>query len=250
MIRKIFVLAFACLFSLFGLTACSTSAPMPAPTKPVASPVETAESIAIPSASPSAPSDDQLKKEQVAKFAYMQDANRLQEFEASGYKTAKVMIAKDVMSGKYGKPVVQRITLFDQPALDVSVGKYDDKSALFAQFYVDLDKSDNPNWTTVWNFTVMAPGHEFVMITDSVHDWPTTIDGKSVDLQYSVAYGETSLDTTMSTCIWPNIEQERMFCQNDDQTRVMEDMSSADYHALRIMAETMSDLYGPMWYKG
>lgn len=241
----------ATLLSLFGFTACSTGTPpMPAPTNSVVSPIEATEPIATPSPSPTALTDDQLEKEQVAKFDYMQDANRIQKFEASGYKTAKVMIAKDVMSGKYGKPVVQRITLFDQPALDVSVGKYDDKSKLFAQFYVDLDKSDNPNWTTVWNFTVMAPGHDFVMITDTVHDWPTTIAGKSVDLQYKVAYGNTSLDTTMETCIWPGLEQEKMFCQKDDQTRVMEDMSSADYRALSLMAETMSDLYGPMWYKG
>lgn len=252
MIRKIFVLAFACLFSLLGLTACSASTPpMPAPTKSVAAPVETAEPIATPSASPSALSDDQLRKEQVDKFAYMQDANRLQEFKESGYNIAKVKIARDVMSGKYGKPVVRRITLFDRPALDVSVGKYDDKSTLYAQYYVDLDKSGNPDYKTVWNIAVMAPGHDYFTISDTVHDWPTTIDGKSVDLQYRTAYGENGLITKMETCLWPGLEQERMFCQEFGRaTKTVEDMSSVDHRALELMAETMSDLYGPEWYKG
>ena len=242
----------ATLLSLFSVTACSASTPpMPAPTKPVASPVETASPIATPSASPSALTDDQLKKEQVDKFVYMQDASRLRKFEESGYSIAKIKIAKDVMSGKYGEPVVEHITLYDLPALSVSVGEYDDNSRLYAWYFIYLDKFGNPDFNTVWNFAVMAPERDYIEIDDTFHDWPTVIEGSSVDLRYDASYGDTRMRLDAALCLWPNLDLERESCQGmPSGTKTAEDMRTVDDRALELMNEAMSDLYGPEWYKG
>jgi hypothetical protein len=134
----------------------------------------------------------------------------------------------------------------------VEVGDHDNAKKVYAWFYADI-KNGSPDFSNIWNIGIKAPGHNYVEITDTVHDWPTQVNGESVDLKYRVAVGPNSLSPTHDTCLWPDLGKEKKFCYgdgNEGATKTYVDMVSADQNALRTMDETMTDLYGPNWRKG
>lgn len=228
--------------ALLGLTACSAG-PQPTTTE------ATDTSVPTPSA-PATPSEKLTPAQnQVKKFKYMQDPERLVLFANSGYDVAKVKLAKDIMGGKFGTPT----TSVEDTIFAAEVGDPLDPSKFYAWFFADDNGKGAPDFSTVWNVGVQAPGYGYVQITDTVHDWPTEIGGKSVDLKYGVAVGPSYLEHQWATCLWPDLKDEKDVCygeNSDEETKTVNDLMSAEQQALRVLNDNMTHLYGEHWREG
>ena len=99
MIRKIFVLAFACLFALFGLTACSGSAPKPVPTVTVTVTAPAPTPTASPT--PTVPESTTVTElNRGLRMEWVSDPNRKVLFQ--DFPKASVIVAKALLDGKFG----------------------------------------------------------------------------------------------------------------------------------------------------
>lgn len=152
------------------------------------------------------------------KFAYMQSPDRITVFNS--YLELKQKLGEAVANGKFGEPKVTHHEGFRV----IEVG---DETVISASI-----NDDN----TVHSISINVPGEKSIYFSDSVHDWPTTVGGKSVDLQYSVDFGE------LSTCIWPTLDAEMELCDGVYGASTVTQLKKLEYDGLRAFGQQANAL--------
>lgn len=202
MIRKIFVLALACLFTLFGLTACSASAPKPAPTVTVTvtAPAPTA------SPKPTVPESTAVTEGNRGwRMNWVSDPNRKVLFQ--DYPKASVIVAKALINGQFGPTHKYNEWKTDWIPGQVGWGGISanaggdatfDKPGAFAWVYWNADGS--VDWSKgVPDFSIDM-GPEYIGVMYFSHDiWDENIK-HAVSLDAAADNGDSSYVTCFNDC--------------------------------------------------